>query len=117
MMDVLSGVLTGAAFGDAVNGPYQATKRSGCGHLFLALSIERFLDPGDFATRMEALVDQLHAVPRAPGVEAIIVPGEPEARNAEEHTCHGVRIASVTLAELERLSRSFAVDMPVASAA
>ena len=30
MMDVLSGVLTGSAFGAAVSGPYQVERRSGC---------------------------------------------------------------------------------------
>src|SRR6185503_7101301 len=32
MMDMLSGVLTGSAFGSAVHGPYQAEHRSGAGH-------------------------------------------------------------------------------------
>jgi LDH2 family malate/lactate/ureidoglycolate dehydrogenase len=41
-MDMLSGVLTGSAFGHGVHGPYQTRKRSGAGHLMIALDIAAF---------------------------------------------------------------------------
>jgi len=67
MLDVLSGVLTGSQFASGVTGPYQAERRSGCGHLMIALDIARFLPLPDFAARMERLITELKSVlsPRA----------------------------------------------------
>ena len=55
MMDVLSGVLTGSAFGAAVSGPYQFDKPSGCGQLMIAMDISAFQPLGQFNQRMEEL--------------------------------------------------------------
>jgi LDH2 family malate/lactate/ureidoglycolate dehydrogenase len=43
MMDVLSGVLTGSAFGSSVAGPYQYERRGGTGHLAIVLDIDAFM--------------------------------------------------------------------------
>jgi LDH2 family malate/lactate/ureidoglycolate dehydrogenase len=75
MMDVLAGVLTGSAFGAVVGGPYQAERRSGAAHLFLALSIEAFLAPAEFDARVERLIGELKSAPRARGVDEIHYPG------------------------------------------
>ncbi len=42
MMDMLSGVLTGSAFGTSVFGPYQIKNRSGAGQMMIALNIAAF---------------------------------------------------------------------------
>lgn len=115
MVDVLAGVLTGAAFGGAIGGPYQSERRSGCGHLFLALDIARFQDERRFAERMEALIDELRAVPRAPGVEAILFPGEPEALAERRHRREGLTVAPGTLVALDRLAHSLGLNLPIAS--
>src|SRR5215218_6059407 len=44
LMDVLSGALTGSGVGTDVHGPYEADRRSGCGHLFLAVDTSAFGD-------------------------------------------------------------------------
>ena len=44
MMDVLSGVLTGSSYATGVVGPYVADRRSGCGHLVLALRVDAVID-------------------------------------------------------------------------
>ncbi len=41
IMDVLSGVLTGSGYATDVVGPYVPDQRSRCGHLVLALRVER----------------------------------------------------------------------------
>jgi LDH2 family malate/lactate/ureidoglycolate dehydrogenase len=104
MMDVLSGVLTGSAFGAAVSGPYQAERRSGCGHLFIALDVAAFGDPDGFTRRMEQLVAEVKAVPPAEGFAEVLYPGEPEARAAREHLRHGLSLPQETLEDLRRLA-------------
>jgi LDH2 family malate/lactate/ureidoglycolate dehydrogenase len=104
MMDVLSGVLTGSAFGAAVGGPYQAERRSGCGHLFIALDVAAFGDPDGFARRMEQLVAEVKSVPPAQGFDEVLYPGELEARAAREHLRAGLSLPRQTVEDLRRLA-------------
>ncbi|HET6920648.1 MAG TPA: Ldh family oxidoreductase, partial [Jiangellaceae bacterium] len=97
MMDVLSGVLTGSAFGAAVDGPYQFDQRSGCGHLFIALDVAAFGDPDGFTRRMEQLVDEVKSVPLAQGFDEVFFPGEIEARAARENVEAGLSLPQQTL--------------------
>jgi LDH2 family malate/lactate/ureidoglycolate dehydrogenase len=109
LMDVLSGVLTGSAFGAAVNGPYQVDRRSGCGHLFIALDVAAFGDPDGFTERMEQLIDEVKAVPLAPGFDEVLYPGELEARAARQQLDQGLSLPRQTLDDLRELAASTGV--------
>ena len=109
MMDVLSGVLTGSAFGASVSGPYQTEHRSGCGHLFIALDIAAFGDPDGFTQRMEQLVDEVKSVPLARGFDEVFYPGELEAQATREHLQQGLSLPQQTLDDLRRLAVSTGV--------
>ena len=101
MMDVLSGILSGSHFGQAVVGPYVPEGRSGVGHLAVALNIAAFRPLADFAADMEKLVSDLKSVPRAAGVEEVYYPGELEARSEERGREAGIVLPEDTLAELD----------------
>ena len=92
MMDVLSGVLTGSGFGSGVAGPYEAGRAAARG--------------------MEELVAEVTSGPRAEGVEEILYPGAPEARNDERQRRHGLELAQRTLLDLERLARETGTPFP-----
>ena len=109
MMDMLSGVLTGSSFGVGVEGPYQSEKRSGCGHLVIALDIAAFMSPAEFAARMEQLIEQLKSTPLASGTAEIFYPGELEARNAERHRREGLVLPKQTMVDLDRLADELGV--------
>jgi LDH2 family malate/lactate/ureidoglycolate dehydrogenase len=109
MMDVLSGVLTGSAFGAAVSGPYQSERRSGCGHLFVALDVAAFGDPDGFTRRMEQLVAEVGSGPLAQGFDEVFYPGELEDRAAREHLEKGLSLPRQTLDDLHRLAGSTGV--------
>ena len=110
MMDVLSGVLSGSAFGDAVVGPYRADARSGVGHLAIAIDIAACRPLAAFEADMEALIRTLKATPRATGVEEILYPGEPEARAARRAESEGVVLPEATVEELDEHARRIGVD-------
>jgi LDH2 family malate/lactate/ureidoglycolate dehydrogenase len=112
MMDVLSGVLTGSAFGAAVAGPYQVERRSGCGHLFVALDVAAFGDPDGFARRMEQLVAEVKSVPLAQGFDEVLYPGELEDRATREHLVQGLSLPRQTLDDLRQLAASTGVPAP-----
>jgi LDH2 family malate/lactate/ureidoglycolate dehydrogenase len=106
MMDVLSGVLTGSAFGSGVKGPYQFDQRSGCGQLMIALDIAAFQPLEQFNARMEELIKETRSVPLAKGFEEIAYPGEIEARNDRENRRRGLSLPDDTLADLKAIAES-----------
>jgi LDH2 family malate/lactate/ureidoglycolate dehydrogenase len=113
MMDVLSGVLTGSAFASGVHGPYQSERRSGCGHLAIAIDIEAFQPIADFHARMESMIAELKSTPLAPGHDEIHYPGELEARRAERNAAEGLDLPAETLADLERVARETRIPLDV----
>lgn len=105
IMDVLSGVLTGSEFGAGVAGPYQPDKRSGAGHLLIALNVEVFQPLAAFNSRIEAMIRSLRNVKLAKGVEEVFYPGEIEARNDVRHRAEGLELPADTLKDLTEVAR------------
>ena len=116
MMDVLAGVLTGSHFGTQIAGPYQPDQRSGCGHLLLTIDINAMMPRAEFEQRMEALIDEVKAVPTAAGIDEIFFPGELEDRNTEKHRNTGISVADTTWKSLLKLSQETGVAMPQVTA-
>lgn len=108
MMDVLSGVLTGSAFGSDVVGPYVPDRRSGCGHLVIAINIAVIMAPEVFVQRMDELISSLKRSRTAPGQE-IVVPGELENR-AVAAASGSVTLAARTVEELNDLAAACGVE-------
>ncbi len=104
MMDMLSGVLTGSAFGPRVTGPYQTEHRSGAGQLMIAIDIAQIQPLAEFNTRMDQLIADLKCVPLAQGFDEVFYPGEIEARNATRNRAEGLALPDDTLADLHRLA-------------
>jgi LDH2 family malate/lactate/ureidoglycolate dehydrogenase len=102
MMDVLSGVLTGASTATDIVGPYVPDKRSGCGHLVMAIDIKALMPLDAFEQRMDGLIDTVKACPPAPGAE-ILVPGELENR-AVQRAGGQITLPEATVAELNALA-------------
>jgi LDH2 family malate/lactate/ureidoglycolate dehydrogenase len=88
VVDALTGVLTGSAFGLACFG----SEWQNVGHLLIALDLSKFGPVPDFKARMDALIGQIRSSPLAPGADAIYLPGELEHRRAEDRRRHGVPI-------------------------
>jgi LDH2 family malate/lactate/ureidoglycolate dehydrogenase len=109
LMDVVSGVLSGSAFGGAVVGPYRAEARSGAGHLAIAIDIAVCRPLDAFEADMEALIRDLKSTPPAPGFDEVLYPGEPEARHAARCAVDGIELPAATVAELNGHARRIGV--------
>ncbi|MBP7148250.1 MAG: amino acid adenylation domain-containing protein [Acidobacteria bacterium] len=107
VLEVLAGVLTGSAFGrDHLRETLRETARPpDFGHFFLALDPALFLPAGEFAARVERLIEQAKTAPRAPGVQEILVPGEMELRAREQNLQRGVPLRRGTYDVLVRYAR------------
>lgn len=94
MMEVVAGVMSGAAFGGRVrnqNSDFDAPQD--VGHAFLTFQPDLFLAPDDYTQRMEALVTRAKTSPLAQGFDSIRMPGEHEALLAIKARACGLDIA------------------------
>ncbi|SBW06540.1 putative Malate dehydrogenase [uncultured Alphaproteobacteria bacterium] len=102
-LDILTGVLNrGLISADVRNNFTNHDRPAGNGHFFLAFKISAFLDPAEFARRMESQIARLHALPTVAGVERVRYPGERvaaiAARRAEEGIPYPRRIVDELVA-------------------
>ncbi|MFO7191600.1 MULTISPECIES: Ldh family oxidoreductase [Thermocrispum] len=116
-VDVLTGVLSGGAFGAGVAGLYADTSvPNDCAHFFLALDPTAFGDPGEFAERMCRFADAIAASSAAPGVERVFLPGEPEALRYQRARTEGVRLEPAVRKQLTDVARDLGVDIELTPA-
>jgi LDH2 family malate/lactate/ureidoglycolate dehydrogenase len=83
VMEVLSGVLTGAGFGfdhgrETVR---DEGKHPNLGHFFLAINPTLFMGSEEFTARVDRMVDMIKSSQLSPGTREILVAGEIEMRN------------------------------------
>lgn len=90
-LDILTGVLNGGLISADVRNNFTNHDRpSGNGHFFMAFKVSAFLDPAEFAARMESQIARLHALPTIAGVERVRYPGERVAAIAAERAADGI---------------------------
>ncbi len=110
IIDVLCGVLAGAAFGPHIVDLYDAGDQAqNVGHFFLAFAVDAFMPLDTFTARMDQFVREVRAQPRQPGVDRIYVPGEWEYDIAERSQRDGVTFPLSSVREMDVLARDVGV--------
>lgn len=105
MIDVLCGVLTGAAFGPHLVDIYDAEDaKQDIGHFFIAFSVESFMPIETFEARIAQFIEEIRAQPRLPDVDRILLPGQLEYESADRAHRDGVHISRSGLDELRELA-------------
>lgn len=89
LVDILSGVLSGSAFGHNVADPKNDLPAN-VGHFFAAIRLDAFRDPTDFKRDLEALFDQLRSAEKAEGQNRIYIHGEKEFELAAKYEKEGI---------------------------
>jgi len=114
MVEVLSGVLSGAAIGPEIGSMYKnLDRKQDVGHFFCLLDVEAFMDRAEFISRIDGTIDTLKAGRKLAGIDEILVPGERSARIAEENNRLGVPVGPETLKEIETWCAKFNVALPI----
>jgi LDH2 family malate/lactate/ureidoglycolate dehydrogenase len=110
LIDVLVGVLTGAAFGPYVGDLYRNMERpQGLGHMMGAINIGCFSDVDAFKKRMDTMIRELKSVPPAKGVSEVLLPGEIEARIQQRREAEGIPLTPDVINDLYRLGLEYEV--------
>lgn len=102
-IDLLTGVLSGGAFGLSVAGMWDTGHPTTIGQLLLALDPGAFGDPAAFHARVRAWRAEITARPRQPGVDEILVAGDREWR-AQDRQAERVALVPEVVADLAALA-------------
>jgi len=112
IFDILSGVLTGAAYGKHIGTQIDFSKPQNIGHLFIVFKIDLFLNEDIFLERMDDLLDQLKSVPPAPGFTEVQAPGDPQILSEEKNSKHGIALSPDRIEKLQSLASELGVQFP-----
>lgn len=111
MVDILCGVLSGAHFGSGLASSKIQTEAN-IGHFFGAMQLTGFRQTEEFQKDFDLFVEDVKSSPREPGVEQILIPGEPEIRSREENVKRGVPIPPPVLDKLKKIGSELNLPLP-----
>ena len=109
MVDVFSGILSGAATGLAVNAD---ETRPNVGHFFMALDPSAFRPIDDFKRDMDRLARELKDSPKAEGQSRIYVHGEKSFARTERHRREGIPMDPKVVESLKKMGSELGVSWP-----
>jgi L-2-hydroxycarboxylate dehydrogenase (NAD+) len=112
VLELLAGPLVGAAAGKEVHGTLEPVKDF-CtkGDFMIVINPAAFVPADEFKARVRGFVTQLKASRKAPGIEEILVPGEPEFRTREKRLREGIPIADEVWSEIEQMAKEMGVSI------
>lgn len=114
MVEILSGILSGAGFSNSVKSTYtNFSEKSDSGHCMIAVDIEKFMPRAEFFERFETLVTLLKA---SNPQNEVLLPGEIRWKNHAYNCSNGVEIPEMVAAELIDISEKYQVPSPWALA-
>jgi LDH2 family malate/lactate/ureidoglycolate dehydrogenase len=113
MIEILSSSLTGMPYGAHIVRKFDDWEnRAFMGHYVQAIDIEAFCSVKEFKKRMDELLADLKNQPSAPGVEEILIPGEPEWRTKRLRQQEGCPIREEDARLLRQLGEELGVSFP-----
>lgn len=113
VVDVFSGILTGANFGPYV-GQTQGPKPSNVGHFLGAMRVDAFMPIDEFKERMTSYINLIKNAEKLPGAEEIYVAGEKSAFTEKVRKEKGVALDMKTVDMLKKTGDEFGVPFKLA---
>ena len=110
-IEILSGVLSGGSFGTDT----PPLKNFGADPLvssgtYIAIDIQRFIALSEFQTRVDSLVQMIHASAPSPKTSRIYASGELEFERKRERLKNGIPMSSAVYSALIHLGKRFSVE-------
>lgn len=112
LIETLAGLVSGAGFTWRI-GTWMwddGTQPTHHGAAFLAIDTNALMPATEFSRRMEALVDEIHAAPRAEGVDRLYVPGEMEWERHRRALREGIPLPPDVRASLREAATMTGLD-------
>ena len=109
MVDIFSGILSGAAFGPHVARPKSADDTANVGHFFAAINISFFRDISEFKADMDEMIRILKSAPKAENQDRIFIHGEKEIENSEKYLKNGIPLMETVVDSLKEAGNEVGV--------
>jgi LDH2 family malate/lactate/ureidoglycolate dehydrogenase len=112
IIDIVCGVLTGAAFALHLNTLGNLKAEQNLGHAFSVFRTDLFLRADEFARRMDEILRMLKAAAPAPGIPRVLTPGELEFAAESRNRKLGVPLRGEIVKQLVDLGNQVGVGFP-----
>jgi L-2-hydroxycarboxylate dehydrogenase (NAD+) len=113
IVDILSGVLSGANFGPWVP-PFPAyvpmpenQPGQGLGHFFGAMRVDAFRPAADFTRDMDLWIRRFRSASPIHPHQAVLIPGDPEREMEKQRMANGIPLHQTVVEDLQVLARKF----------
>jgi L-2-hydroxycarboxylate dehydrogenase (NAD+) len=113
MVEILTGVLAGAAYSELIASEAAAEgerKPINLGHFFCALRVDAVRPADEFKASMDDLQQRLKNTPKAEGQNRIYIHGEKEYEEAERRAREGIPLNQKVFADLQDISGEVGVS-------
>lgn len=117
MVDILTGVLSGANYGPwvppfvAFLDPLSNLPGNGIGHFLGAMRIDAFRPADDFLQHMDNWIERFKNAERVDPQQRIIIPGEPEFEMETERLKTGIPLNKLVEDDLQKLAEQFKIAL------
>lgn len=111
MVEILSGILSGAGCAPQLHDLYEFDAPQGIGHFMGAIDVSHFLDLDTFRTALSAMIGQIKGLRKAEGFDEILMPGELELNRAETNMQNGIQLSDPVYQELLELGRPYGLSL------
>jgi len=101
------------AMGAALSGAGILSSFSGSNGVFaMAVDIGSFSDPEEFKENIDRMIKTIRASQPAEGVKEVLIPGDPEAREAKRRMANGIAVEDKTWDRVVAVATKYRVETP-----
>jgi LDH2 family malate/lactate/ureidoglycolate dehydrogenase len=118
MVDILSGVLSGANYGPWVPpfvsflNPLAHLPGNGIGHFVGAMRIDAFRPAAEFKSNMDLWIDAFKKSARIDEKQPVLIPGEPEAKERIQRLEKGIPVHQLVFESMQEIAQDLGIEMP-----
>jgi len=110
-VEILTGVLSGGVFLDAMKGMYKYPEDpSLTSHLMMAINISAIMEPDQMKARMADFAEKIHSSPIWDESKEMLLPGELEYRTEQARKANGIPLPSQLFEDLTALGDELGVE-------
>lgn len=111
MVEILSGILSGAGCAPQLHDLYEFDAPQGVGHFMGAVDVGHFLELDAFKTAVSDMIAQIKGLRKAEGFSEIMMPGEGGLKRAEANAGNGIQLPDAVYQELVDLGKPYGLSL------
>lgn len=111
IVDILSGILSGAGYGPHLHDLYEFDAPQGVGHFMGAIDIAHFIDLHTFKNTLSTMIREIKELQVAPGFEEIRLPGERSLTLMQKNRREGIELPDLVYQELLEIGQPYGLKL------